>query len=184
VDFYQFDENYVRRLEAGDPAVESHFVSYFSELILIKLRRRLHSTQLINDVRQETFVRVLSALREEKRIQHPERLGAFVNSVCNNVLLESYRSRSRYEALDDLATEPAQKAIDLDGKLVNDEVKVKIQRVFARLSAKDRNLLRAVLLEEKDKDEICRELGVTKDYLRVLLYRAKQQFLTLYQKMA
>ena len=182
MDFYQFDENYLHRLEAGDPAVESHFVSYFSELILIKLRRRFLSSQIINDVRQETFVRVLSALRSERRIQHPERLGAFVNSVCNNVLSELYRSDSRYQTLDDLPTEPADKAIDLDGQLVNDEIKVKIQKVFGHLSAKDRNVLRAVLLEERDKDEICRELGVTKDYLRVLLYRAKQQFLTLYQK--
>ena len=29
--------------------------------------------------------------------QHPERLGAFVNSVCNNVLLEYYRSSTRHD---------------------------------------------------------------------------------------
>jgi len=31
VDFYSFDEEYLRRLGARDPATETHFIAYFSE---------------------------------------------------------------------------------------------------------------------------------------------------------
>ena len=95
-----FDESYVERLQAGDFRTQEHFVAYFSELIQLKLRSRLNSPQAIEDVRQETFTRVFAALHGGK-IRQPERLGAFVNSMCNNVLLEHYRASSRDSSLDD-----------------------------------------------------------------------------------
>ncbi len=47
---------------------------------------------------------------------------------------------------------------------------------------RDRSLLKAVFLDERDRDEVCRELGVDREYLRVLLHRAKQAFKTEYLK--
>src|SRR5437899_882321 len=58
-----FDAEYVRRLTGGDPNVEQHFYAYFGELLHIKLRGKVRSPQLIEDVRQETFLRVLRNLR-------------------------------------------------------------------------------------------------------------------------
>ena len=95
-----FDQSYVERLQAGDFRTQEHFVAYFSELIQLKLRSRLNSPQAIEDVRQETFSRVFTALRDGK-IRQPDRLGPFVNSMCNNVLLEHYRANSRDDSLDD-----------------------------------------------------------------------------------
>jgi RNA polymerase sigma-70 factor, ECF subfamily len=43
-------------------------------------------------------------------------------------------------------------------------------------------LLQSVLLDERDKDEVCAELGLTRDYLRVLVHRAKQSFKSSYMK--
>jgi RNA polymerase sigma-70 factor (ECF subfamily) len=37
-------------------------------------------------------------------------------------------------------------------------------------------------LEEKEKDGVCRELGVDREYLRVLVHRAKDKFKVLYEK--
>jgi RNA polymerase sigma-70 factor, ECF subfamily len=37
-----------------------------------------------------------------------------------------------------------------------------------------------VFLDERDRDEVCHEFGVDRDYLRVLLHRAKQEFKTEY----
>jgi len=87
LEFYAFDASYIEGLRAGDAHIEEHFVDYFSELIRIKLRSRLNSKEAIEDVKQETFVRVLRLLRGQGGLKHPERLGPFVNSVCNNVLL-------------------------------------------------------------------------------------------------
>jgi RNA polymerase sigma-70 factor (ECF subfamily) len=62
------------------------------------------------------------------------------------------------------------------------ETKTLVQKVLARLCPKDRTLLQAVFFEQRDKDEVCRELGVSRDYLRVLLHRAKHQFMAEYER--
>ncbi len=174
LELYSFDESYVQRLMAGDPATQQHFVSYFSELILIKLRARFLPTDLIEDIKQETFLRVLGTVRKQG-VQHPERFGAFVNSVCNNVLLEQYRSSARTENMDD-EFDPPDKTIDLDRQLVTQESQRQVTTVLERMTERDRRLLRAIFLEEADKNQVCKEYGVDRDYLRVLVHRAKQQF--------
>ena len=180
--FHSFDEAYVERLRAGDFRTQEHFGAYFSALIQVKMRSRLRSREAIEDVRQETFVRFYVALREGK-ILHPERLGAFVNSVCNNVLLEHYRENARLSSLDDDEQKdfPAP-AMDLLGVLAAKETEEKVREILEQLSERDRRLLREVFLDERDKDEVCRDFGVDREYLRVLLHRAKQSFKSLYLK--
>jgi RNA polymerase sigma-70 factor (ECF subfamily) len=183
--FHSFDESYVERLRAGDYRTQEHFGAYFSTLIQVKLRSRLPSREAIEDVRQETFARFYVALREGK-ILHPERLGSFVNSICNNVLLEHYRSTARHSSLDDDNDDEQKdfpsRAMDLLSVLVAKETVQKVREILEQLSERDRRLLREVFLEERDKDEVCRDFGVDREYLRVLLHRAKQSFKSLYKK--
>jgi RNA polymerase sigma-70 factor (ECF subfamily) len=183
LEFHSFDEAYVERLRAGDFRTQEHFGAYFSALIQVKLRSRLQSREAIEDVRQETFTRFFAALREGK-IQHPERLGSFVNSVCNNVLLEHYRANTHHISLDDGDEQrdfPAPN-LDLLRALVAKEAEQKVREILDELPERDRRLLREVFLEERDKDEVCRNFGVDREYLRVLLHRAKQSFKALYLK--
>jgi RNA polymerase sigma-70 factor (ECF subfamily) len=181
--FQTFDQSYVERLRAGDFRTQEHFVAYFSELIQLKLRSRLNSPQAIEDVRQETFTRVFVALRGEGGIRQPDRLGAYVNSICNNVLLEHYRASSRHTSLEDEEDKdfPAT-TIDIVGAVAAKEMAVKVREILDELPEKDRRLLREVFLEERDKDDVCRDFGVDRDYLRVLVHRAKQSFKSLYLK--
>jgi RNA polymerase sigma-70 factor, ECF subfamily len=182
LDFHQFNETYLHGLRAQDVTTEAHFVSYFSKILQNKLRRRLACPEHIKDVQQETLLRAWAAVRAEGGIRQPERFGAFVSSVCNNILRESYRSRARTRALDELQRDPVDQAPAPDGVLLAAETKRQVQLVLARLSAKDRNILRAVFFEQRDKDEVCGELGVSREYLRVLLHRAKQQFMAEYRQ--
>jgi len=177
-----FDEPYVERLQAGDFRTQEHFVAYFSELIQLKLRSRLNSPQAIEDVRQETFARVFTALREG-RIRQPDRLGAFVNSMCNNVLLEHYRLSSRHDSLDEEEQpEIADAKVDVLGAVANKQMAEKVREILDEMPERDRRLLREVFLEERDKDEVCKDFGVDREYLRVLLHRAKQVFKSMYLK--
>jgi RNA polymerase sigma-70 factor, ECF subfamily len=181
--FQPFDAPYVERLRSGDFRTQEHFVAYFTELIQLKLRARLRTPQAIEDVRQETFARVFATLRSPEGIRQPERLGAFVNSVCNNVLLEHYRASSRDSSLED---EPEQDfpdpVIDVLGAVAARQMEEKVREILEELPERDRRLIREVFLEERDKDEVCRDFGVDRDYLRVLLHRAKQSFKSLYLK--
>ena len=181
--FQAFDAPYLERLRAGDFRTQEHFVAYFSELIQLKLRARLRSPQAIEDVRQETFARFFTALRSPQGIRQPERLGAFVNSICNNVLLEQYRSTSRTGSLEDEAAEDLpDPVIDVLGAVAARQMENKVREILDDLPERDRRILREVFLEERDKDEVCRECGVDRDYLRVLIHRAKQNFKSVYLK--
>jgi RNA polymerase sigma-70 factor (ECF subfamily) len=178
--FHSFDEAYVARLRAGDARTEQHFGFYFSALIQIKLRSRLKSAEAIEDVRQETFVRFFIALRDG-RILQPERLGSFVNSICNNVLLEHYRAGSHHGSLEGEEQQDFQaKGIDQLGALAAKQTEERVREILEQLSERDRRLLRDVFFEERDKDEVCRDFGVNREYLRVLLHRAKQSFKSKY----
>lgn len=155
-------------------------MAYFSELIQLKLRSRLNSPQAIEDVRQETFARVFAALRGGK-IRQPDRLGAFVNSMCNNVLLEHYRSSSRQDSLDDEEQPEIPDAkVDVLGAVANKQMAEKVREILEEMPERDRRLLREVFLEERDKDDVCNDFGVDREYLRVLLHRAKQVFKSMY----
>ena len=181
--FYSFHAGYVESLCAGDPQIQEHFVGYFTELLHLKLRTRLQSAQAIEDVRQETFARVLSVLRRDGGLRQPERLGAFVNMVCNNVLFEYYRSAGRSESLNmEGRPELAAKGADALEMATAAQIKDKVREILLELDLRDRSLLQAVFIDERDRDDVCREYGVDRGYLRVMLHRAKQEFKTEYVK--
>lgn len=181
--FHTFDAGYVAKLCAGDSQTQEHFVAYFSELLHVKLRSRLQSLHAIEDVRQETFARVFAVLRKDGGLRQPERLGPFVNTVCNHVLMEHYRSSGRSDSLDAEGQPelPARGASSLDIVAAR-QIKDKVREILLELAPRDRALLNAVFFEERDRDEVCQEFGVDRDYLRVLLHRAKQEFKAEYVK--
>jgi RNA polymerase sigma-70 factor, ECF subfamily len=121
---------------------------------------------------------VFNVLRKDGGLRQPERLGAFVNTVGNHVLLEQYRSSRRSEELPEL---PAT-GMDALEIVSARQIKAKVQEILQRMPVKDRDLLKAVFLDERDRDDVCREFGVEREYLRVLLHRAKQEFKVEYVK--
>jgi RNA polymerase sigma-70 factor (ECF subfamily) len=175
MDFYSFDAVYLERLSAGDPDTERHFTKYFSDLILIKLRSRQHSREAIEDIRQETFLRVLQTIRKNG-IRDPERIGAFVNSVCNNVMLEHFRAGKKLTLTEEEPPERPDQQANAEQELVTRQEQTRVRTVLSRISAKNRRLLSAIFLEERPSAEVCRQFGVDQNYLRVLLFRARAQF--------
>ncbi|MBI4876475.1 MAG: sigma-70 family RNA polymerase sigma factor [Acidobacteria bacterium] len=170
-----FDRDYVESLRANDPSVQQHFAGYFRELLLIKLRRRVRSEEIANDLVQETFLRVLTTLRSDGLRSAPS-LGAFVNSVCNNVLREHYRSDGRLVGFPEDSPGPPDRRAGPEDEVVTRQGQKQVRAVLRKLPSRDRDLLRKVFFEEEDKDDVCRELGVDREYLRVLLHRARNRF--------
>lgn len=181
MEFFTFDGAYVERLRSGDYSTEQHFVAYFDQLLSIKLRSRTLASDKVEDLRQETYIRVIAAVRKDG-VRQPERFGAFVNSICNNVLLEYYRSSARNQPLEDTHMDIPDKVLDLEGMLVTKESAERVRRILDGMPKRDRELLRAIFLEDKEKDAVCIELGVDREYLRVLVHRAKDKFRALYEK--
>jgi len=176
LDHAEFDAGYLARLKTGDKQTEQHFEAYFSNVIWLKLRNRVRARHLIDEIRQETFTRVINYLKSDKIIQYPERFGAFVLSVCNNVMLEVLRIESQQLRPPGNLGERPDERVRFDADIVTEERKRMVRDVLAEMSAKDSDLLRMVFLEEGDRSAISKHFSVDNDYLRVLLHRAKERF--------
>ena len=167
--YFPFDAAYVDDLRNGRTTTAEHFCGYFTQAISRSLRHRADG--YIDDVRQETFVRVLSALRRPGAIQNPERFGAYVMSVARYVLQEVQRRRDwsmpgEYDSYSH--TQPDPEAVASSA-----ETQERVMRALATLGERDRKLLSLALLDEKDHDEISLELDVKRCSVAVMLYRAR-----------
>ena len=173
---HAFNSEYVNALRQGDPEIEAHFVDHFSPILLRTLNRKLRSADKARDIRQETFLRVLSAVRSDRPIRKPERFEFFVIGVCNNVLRETYRKDRLWAPFSTLEVEPIAGLRSADSLALAKETRGHVHRALSQLHTSQQGILRAMLLDEQNKDEVCRRLGVSRSNLRVLLCRAKKQF--------
>ncbi len=171
MELFVFGDEYVRRLREGDRETEAHFHAYFRELLLLKLRRRLRTLEAIDEVRQEVFTRCIAHLDQ---LNDARKLGAFVNAICNRVLMEYYRAEGRTESLEEQSD--IADTTSMDAAFDSARNTARVRRVLETLPQRDAEILRAVFLEEADKEEICRRFGIERDYLRVLVHRAKEKF--------
>lgn len=171
-----FDAEYLRLLREGDSDVERDFAAHFGPLLYIKLRRRLGAREAVKDLRQETFARVLHVIRNGDGVRQPERLGSFVHSVCENVLHEYWRRAQNNPPGPDASHELVDSRQDAESELVQSERVSRVRQVLDELPDRDRALLKAVYLEELSREEICDRFGVDREYLRVLLLRARKRF--------
>ena len=76
MNFQPIDPDYVRRLAERDPDTERHFTQYFGGLLRLKIRARVRSWTLGEDILQETLARVLELVKR-KGVASPDRFGAF-----------------------------------------------------------------------------------------------------------
>jgi RNA polymerase sigma-70 factor (ECF subfamily) len=169
-----FGADYVQRLIDGDPEIQRDFVTFFDKLMFIKLRRVRGACHADEDIRQETFLRVLRALKRN-RLADPAKIGAFIKGVCKNVRAEHYRSAWRATPVREHFDIPS-KGPDPEAELGIAERKHRVHQVLEKLPAPDREILRLVFVEEQERDEVCRICQVGRSYLRVLLHRAKSRF--------
>ena len=167
---FEFTDQYLADLRARVPLVANHFAVYFGELLDIKLRPRLRCPYSVDDARQETLVRVLEALQVKGRVRNAKSLGAFVNSVCNNVLLENWRKRNRLvygEVLDF-----PDHRVNLEGDFAVRECKQRVKRSLSRLPKRDRELIQSAFYDETPRPEVCRRLDIDSKNVRVVIHRA------------
>jgi RNA polymerase sigma-70 factor (ECF subfamily) len=176
LDYADFDADYLERLRRRDRETEMHFTSYFSNAIWLKLRNRVRARHLIDEIRQDTFARVLNYLQSGQTIQYPERFGAFVQAVCTNVMLETMRRESMHPQAGEPPVDPPDYRVKFDTDIITEERKQAVREVLAEMTKMESMLLRMVYLEEVDRSEICSRFKVDPDYLRVLLHRARAKF--------
>jgi RNA polymerase sigma-70 factor (ECF subfamily) len=151
------------------------------ERLRLKLRYKVlyhvgHGCADVDDLVQESLVRFFRA-EQRQSIRNTEEFGAFLNGVCRNVILE-YRRRIRREPIVDPDMPIRDTGIRPEAEIL--EMRDAIDSGLKELAERDRAILRALYLEGREKDEICREWGMSDAQFRVVLFRAKERFRRVY----
>jgi RNA polymerase sigma-70 factor, ECF subfamily len=148
------------------------------ERLRLKLRYKVlyhvgHNCPDVDDLVQETLARFVKASQQNQIRNNSEEFGAFVNGVCRNVILE-YRRRVRREPLADPEIPVRDTGVRPDADVF--EMRNAIDQGLSGLAERDRMVLSRLYLEGKEKEEICKEWGMTDAQFRVVLFRAKERF--------
>lgn len=151
------------------------------ERLRLKLRYKVlyhvgHGCADVDDLVQESLARFIRA-EQRSQIRNTDEFGAFLNGVCRNVILE-YRRRMRREPNLDQDMPIPDTGVRPDGEIF--EMRDSIDHSLAELAERDRMILKALYLDGKEKDEICREWKMSDAQFRVVLFRAKERFRRVY----
>jgi len=173
VDFFSFDAEYLARLKAREPNTLNHFAAYFTKFLTVHLRvAGRFSANDIQDIVQETICRALKAVDNDS-IRQPESLPGWMRTTCDYAASEWGRIGKRFWSPDaDEFPDPPDTRPDAQDALYGAELRSIIAEVMSKLRDKDRKILTAIYIEERDKDDVCRQFGVSRDHLRLLLHRA------------
>jgi RNA polymerase sigma-70 factor (ECF subfamily) len=174
------DPELVERIECGDESAESAFYHRYAERLYYLALMRVRSQQDAEDVRSETFLRVLSAIRR-RELHSPAALARFCMRTLDHVAFELLRKRRRAGADGDAMQEPPPAA--LDQHFLDEEVKAAIERAMARLKPREREFLRMYYYEELSKEEIARRTGIAGERVRLVKSRALKSFREIYLRL-
>lgn len=126
----------------------------------------------VDDVVQESLARFFRA-EQRQQIRNTDEFGAFLNGVCRNVILE-YRRRVRREPHADPEVAIPDSGVRPEAEIF--ELRQAIDNGLRELTERDRAILRSLYLEGREKDDICKQWGMSDAQFRVVLFRAKERF--------
>lgn len=171
------DADLVQRIQSGDTGAEETLYQRYSARLYYLALVRVRSTHDAEDVRSETLLRVLSAIRK-RELHSPAALTSFCLRTLDRVVLEMQRKQKRAERF--LPDEPAPSIREY---FLDDDVKAAVERTFARLKQRERDFLRMYYYDELPKEEIARRTGIAGERVRLVKSRALKSFREMYLRL-
>jgi RNA polymerase sigma-70 factor (ECF subfamily) len=163
------DIELVARIEAGERDAETRLFERYGAQVYYLALSRTGSPQDAEDLRSETLLRVLSAIRN-RQVRAPGALARFILRTLDNVALEAVRRESQARRL---AADPRANA---EQHFLDDRVKDAVEWTLARLKPRERDFLRMYYYDELSKEEIARKIGIAEERVRLLKSRALKSF--------
>jgi RNA polymerase sigma-70 factor (ECF subfamily) len=175
------DTDLVAGIQKGQTEAEATLYERYSRKVYYLALRESRSPQDAEDVRAETFLRVLQAIRGNS-LRSPEALASFILGTTRNVLHELFLRRRQAGKTDppeaaDLA------AASHEELFLDSEVRQAIERSIARLKPRERILLRLHYYEDLPTHEIARRVGIAPERVRLVKSRALKRFREFYQRL-
>ena len=172
----------VTRIQQGDATAEEALYEKFSARIYFLALSELHSKDDAEDVRAETFLRVIQALRAGK-LRSADSLPSFIVGFALNIIRELVRHKYKTDSLEDYEYDVASEG-SLEDVFLDAETSRALEEAAKKLKPREQQFLRMYYYEELPKEEISARLGIKEDRLRLIKSRTLQSFREIYQKIA
>lgn len=175
---------WLRRLTAGDADAKAELVRRYKDGIAIIIGRIVHNDSLAQDLSQETFRITLEKVRDGD-VREPERLSGFISGVARNLAIDAIRKVRRATNQEEIgmAEQIRDPQLDQFEQLWRKERAEIVRQTISELKVeRDREVLFRYYINEQDKDQICAELGLTRQQLNSVLFRALKRYKELYTK--
>lgn len=172
----------VSRIQQGDAAAETALYEKFSARIYFLALSELHSKDDAEDIRAETFLRVIQALRAGK-LRSADSLPSFIVGFALNIIREHIRHKYKTDSLEDYEYDVASEG-SLEDVFLDAETSRSIEEAVKKLKPREQEFLRLYYYEELPKEEISARLGIKEDRLRLIKSRTLQSFREIYKKLA
>lgn len=168
------DVELVENIQNGQSESEAALYEKYSAKVYYLALRESKSPQDAEDVRAETFLRVLQAIRGNQ-VRSAAALPGFILGVTRNVLRELYVRRT--QAGEAVAPEAADLAVPSHERLfLDEEVRLAIQKTIERLKPRERAVLRMHFYDELPTDEIAQRADIAPERVRLVKSRALKHF--------
>ena len=169
-----FDANYLARLRSGDQDTARHFNGYFRRLVHAKiggLFDRYRGEELSDKVMATALENIFRGQPRDAN-----RLVAYVYGICSNLTKTEMRPRLKLDQSITRQEQIRDGAQTVEEKLLKEERASAVDAVLRKLSRRDQSVLRDVFYFELEREEVCRKHQVTREQLRLILFRARRRF--------
>ena len=175
------NQELVTRIRQGQAEAEACLYEKFAARVYFTALSETHSKEDAEDVRAETFLRVIQALRQDK-LRSADSLPSFIVGITLNVVREHVRQKYRVDSLEDYEYDIAGDG-SLEQALLDEETSAALKEMAQQLKPREQQFLRLYYYEELPSPEIAQQLGIKEERLRLIKSRALQSFREIYKKM-
>lgn len=168
-------------VQHGGTESEAALYERYSARVYYLALRETRSAQDAEDIRAETFLRVLQAIRNNQ-VRSADALPAFILGVARNVIRETYARRRRLG--DAVPAEEADLTVPSHERtFIDHEVQVAIRKTIERLKPRERGVLRMIFFEELETEEVARQAAIAPERVRLVKSRALKHFREIHRRL-
>jgi len=164
-----------------EDAISNDFIKQHYTGLYSLLHRRIRDANIAQEILNEAVATTIKHSRAG-RVSDPQRLAGYVYRVALNLYRNyrrEYANRPGVHSSDeDIDQLPAQRTTE--DAVMNTGVLSQILSIVASLpTARDREIVKRFYLDEQDKEEICRDLGLSPLHFDRVIFRARQRMRSL-----
>jgi RNA polymerase sigma-70 factor (ECF subfamily) len=154
---------------AGDRKAEAALCRRFVPAVRTFARRRLRTTDAVEEFAQDVFLRFVEALRGGQ-VAEPERVGGFILGICRNLARERARNAERRKELWEQFGS-ALAGLDDEPTLVGYQI-AQLEDCISQISKRSRDVIRYAFIDGEPAAAIASRLSMTEGNVRVVRHRA------------